>query len=47
LKINFKKLGKIVMGKKAKGFAHVECHIKDATISEEYANMFPLGFSPV
>jgi hypothetical protein len=40
-------LGKIVMGKEAKGFKHVECHIKDATIDKEYANLFPLGFSPV
>jgi hypothetical protein len=31
-------LGKIIMGKEAKGFDLVECHVKDATIGEEYAN---------
>jgi hypothetical protein len=35
------------MGKEAKGFDLVECHVKDATIGEEYANSFPLAFSPV
>jgi hypothetical protein len=40
-------MGKIVMGKKTKGFDLVECHVKDATIRKEYANMFPLGFAPV
>jgi hypothetical protein len=40
-------LGKIIMGKEAKGFDLVECHIKDTTIGEEYANLFPLGFTPV
>ncbi len=35
------------MGKEAKGFKPIECHIKDATIVKEYANSFPLGFSPV
>jgi hypothetical protein len=40
-------LGKILMGKEAKGFNLVECCIKDATISKEYVNLFPLGFSSV
>jgi len=40
-------LGKIVKGKKAKGFDLVECYMKDATIGEEHANSFPLGFSLV
>jgi hypothetical protein len=31
------------MGKEAKGFDSVECCIKEAIISEEYANSFPLG----
>jgi hypothetical protein len=30
------------MGKEAKGFNLVECHIKDAMIGEECANPFPL-----
>ncbi len=46
-KKNEKILGKIVMGKEAKGFDFVECCIKDASIGEEYANLFPLGFSLV
>jgi hypothetical protein len=40
-------MGKIVMGKKTKGFDLVECHVKDVTIRKEYANMFQLGFAPV
>lgn len=35
------------MGKEAKGFDLVECHVKDATIGKEYANSFPLSFSPI
>jgi len=38
---------KIVMGKEAKGFDLVECCIKDAMISKEYSNLFPLGFSSI
>jgi hypothetical protein len=44
-KANTHILGKIVMGKEAKGFNLVECRIKDATIGKEYANSFSLGFS--
>ncbi len=35
------------MGKEVKSFDLVECHMKDAMIGEEYANLFPLGFSLV
>jgi len=35
------------MGKKAKGFNLVECHMKDVTIGEEYVKSFPLGFALV
>ncbi len=35
------------MGKEVKSFDFVECHIKDAMIGEEYANLFPLGFSSI
>jgi hypothetical protein len=38
-------LGKLLMGKEAKGFDQVECCIKNATIDEEYNSSFPLGFA--
>jgi hypothetical protein len=40
-------LGKIVMGKEAKGFNPIECRIKNATIGDEYANLIPPCFSLV
>lgn len=33
------------MGKEAKGFNLVECHVKDVMIGEDCANPFPLGFA--
>jgi len=45
--IKEKILGKILMGKEAKGFDHVESRIKDAMIDKEYSNLFPLGVSSV
>jgi len=35
------------MGKEAKAFNPMECHIKDTTIDEKYSNSFPLGFALV
>jgi hypothetical protein len=35
------------MGKEAKDFDLVECHIKDAMIGEEYVSLFPICFTPI